>query len=619
MDRSYPGARPREARRPGGAAKSEARRRRLDRWLVAVATLIAVGLVASFWFITDVPAALGWSAQVLLLCLVITAGAGRVLLGPSPRAAERAGSGRIWDLLAGWPVVALAAIVPYLRSLGAGFLSDDFGLYYGASHATSVGHVLSTQALPGFLRPMAILLWWVGAKLWGGAPAGYHAMSLLLHATNAVLVCLLGRRWIGSAYGGFLAGLLFALHPLHVEAVVWASCSPDLLCTCFCLLSLLGAEVALTAATRRRCVAAMAAGCAAFWLALMSKEAALALPGVVFLLALLRDDSGRWPFRTPKRLSGFQQQALRATALTAPYVLLIVGYLAWRLASLGSLGGYQVRLNLWNTLFPSAPLRHLAVFFFPVNRMLVGALHQPWLYYAMALAMVAGLHWWLRHLSYLPGKRLVLWVGFLFVTAVPVWAFPTATPDLQHSRFSYLPTIGLAWLFGDLCAGKGANWRRSGGFALATLVLAGALTAWYVSPWIAAHRQAEKITAAATKLLGRLEHRQEHFILYVQGMPNSYLGAQLFANCLPQAVSLGLGREAPVRAITEGGEVSGAIVALSTLLPGEYLAAWQNRSGEFAVLRSGGSQPTHSPADDGREPKSVRQERTGAPSKEAPP
>jgi len=562
--------------RRDATAKAALRKQRADRWLVAAATLLTLALVASFWFVTYVPAALGWSAQVLLLCLVVAAGAGRALLGQSVRAEETGGESEArWKrALLTWPVVALAAILPYLHSLNVGFLSDDFGLYYGASHATSAAHALSANALPGFLRPVAILLWWAGAKMWGGAPMGYHAANLLLHAGNAVLVYLLGKRWIGSSYAGFLAGMLFALHPLHVEPVVWICCNADLLCTFFCLLSLLGVEVALTGATTAwRRAAALAGSSVAFALALMSKEAALALPGVVFILLMVRGEVRRWQ---------------RTAAVMAPYVLLVVGYLAWRLLTLGSLGGYRVHLNLWNTVFPSAPLRHFAAFLFPVNRMLVATLTGPWLLYAMALVMVIGLHWWVRGLVWLPTKRLALWAGFLLVMAVPVWALPAATADLQHSRFAYLPTIGLAWLFGDLCTGRGATWRRSGAVALTALLVAGSLTAWYVVPWRVAHAKAEQVIEAGTGLLQQLEREQPSAVLYVQGLSGEYRGAQVMTNCLPQAVRLRLGRPAALRVVSTGGDVTPEVFALSTLMPNEYLAAWQDESGSFTLLRRGG-------------------------------
>lgn len=237
-------ARARARVREEAALKVETRRRRADRRLATIAVFLTLTLFAAFWLIVYVPAPLAWSQQVLALCLVVAAGAGRALLGGEPRAEETQDGGHgWWHRLIGWPVVAVAALLPYLHSLTVGFLSDDFGFYHAAAGAGNALEAFFTNAQRGMLRPLSILLWWAGTKAWHGIPLGYHAANMFLHTGSAVLVYTLGKRWIGSAYGGFAAGMLFALHPLHVEPVVWSACNTDLLCTFFSLLALLGADL----------------------------------------------------------------------------------------------------------------------------------------------------------------------------------------------------------------------------------------------------------------------------------------------------------------------------------------------------------------------------------------
>ncbi len=567
--------------RQEAALKSEARRRRRDRRLAAAAVFLTFALFAAFWLFLYVPTALAWSQGVLALCLVVAAGAARALLGAEPRAEEAKETARSWRRrLIGWPVVALAALLPYLHSLTVGFLSDDFGLYYGASHVATMRHAFSTNALPGFLRPLSILLWWGGAKVWAGHPIGYHAANLLLHAGSAALVYALGKRWTGSAYGAFAAGMLFAVHPLHVETVVWAACNADLLSTFFALLALLGADAAFTSEGGWRRAAALAGSSAAFGLALMGKESALALPGVVFLFALFRRPAGRAPGETARAIR-------RAVGFTLPYAAVLAGYLIWRYLSIGSMGGYRALVGPWNLLFPTAPLRHLASFLFPLNRALVGTTGGMFVLYAVALIMAAWAIWLMLGLRVVPGGRLALWLGFFVLMSVPVWILPAGTMDLEHSRFTYLPTIGLVWLFGDICAGRGIGWKRSGAVLLATLVAAGTLTVWYVTPWRAAHRQVERIVDQGAGLVNELESRQPGVVLYVQGLPSKHLGAQVMRNCLAQAIALKLGKSVSVRTVAPGGDVPPEVFALSTLTSNEYLAAWSEDAGVFKILRRG--------------------------------
>jgi protein O-mannosyl-transferase len=74
---------------------------------------------------------------------------------------------------------------------------------------------------------------WIEHLLWGDAPLGYHLLNVLLHATAACLLVLVLRRL--AVPGAFLAGLVFALHPVCVETVAWVSEEKNTLSTVFYL------------------------------------------------------------------------------------------------------------------------------------------------------------------------------------------------------------------------------------------------------------------------------------------------------------------------------------------------------------------------------------------------
>lgn len=120
------------------------------------------------------------------------------------------------------------------------------------------------------------------ARAWkGGAgfdPAFFHAANVLVHAANAILVFLILELLLARAgppeerrrsLGALAGALLFAVHPLQVEPVAWATGMKDLLAG---FLSLL----ALREHLRGRAVSAFAA----FALALLAKPSAVALPFV---------------------------------------------------------------------------------------------------------------------------------------------------------------------------------------------------------------------------------------------------------------------------------------------------------------------------------------------------
>src|SRR6185436_16880949 len=68
-------------------------------------------------------------------------------------------------------------------------------------------------------RPFAVLTYAAQFALHGVRPAGYHVVNVLLHALASVLLLLLVRAILDDARVAFAAALLFAVHPIHTEAV----------------------------------------------------------------------------------------------------------------------------------------------------------------------------------------------------------------------------------------------------------------------------------------------------------------------------------------------------------------------------------------------------------------
>src|SRR3989339_632696 len=64
-------------------------------------------------------------------------------------------------------------------------------------------------------------------------PFVYHATNLVLHCAGTALALLFVFLLTGSVGAGFIAGLLFGLHPTHVESVAWIAERKDVLCAFF--------------------------------------------------------------------------------------------------------------------------------------------------------------------------------------------------------------------------------------------------------------------------------------------------------------------------------------------------------------------------------------------------
>ncbi|MCC7509884.1 MAG: hypothetical protein IT464_10950 [Planctomycetes bacterium] len=207
-------------------------------------------------------------------------------------------------------VIAGAAFGAYAGSLDHGFTNwDDNWLITENRHIRALSWenvqrmfnpMAPREELGNEYLPLRDLSYAVNYALDGYQPRGYHATNLLLHIFNALLVMLVawrltGRRWIGG-----VAGLLFALHPVHVESVAWLSSRKDLLATLFMLGSanlylasrlgrghLMPSE-SFVARVRQSKRLAYSLSVLLFVFALMSKMTAVVLPALLLLFELFR-------------------------------------------------------------------------------------------------------------------------------------------------------------------------------------------------------------------------------------------------------------------------------------------------------------------------------------------
>ena len=159
--------------------------------------------------------------------------------------------------------VALITLILYLPALRNEFVNWDDNVYVLENlHIRSFDIGLLKWAFLNFHASNWHPLTWISHALdyavWGLDPLGYHLTSIIIHAVNTALVVLLicrlfeiaKERSAQNAPISFLSdravliaagvtGLLFGIHPVHVESVAWVSDRKDLLCALFFLLSVL--------------------------------------------------------------------------------------------------------------------------------------------------------------------------------------------------------------------------------------------------------------------------------------------------------------------------------------------------------------------------------------------
>jgi len=212
--------------------------------------------------------------------------------------------------------ITLITLVIYLPALQNGFVGSwDDGLYILDN---TYIHSLRWEFFRWAFTDTSVALYWhpltwishaADYALWGPNPFGHHLTSIVLHALNTGIVVWLTIRLLDVAnedrakdgramtadrrallMTAGITGILFGLHPLHVESVAWIAMRKDLLYSLFYLLSILSylryARDPGTAETQRAFYleGRYWASLLLFILALCSKPMAVTLPAVLLLL-----------------------------------------------------------------------------------------------------------------------------------------------------------------------------------------------------------------------------------------------------------------------------------------------------------------------------------------------
>jgi hypothetical protein len=198
-------------------------------------------------------------------------------------AASRPARERVAGVVALVTMTALA----YLPAMRGGFIwDDDF-------HVTQNRLLRTWDGLRAiWLEPGAMLQYyplthttlWLEWRLWELAPAGYHAVNVVLHAANASLLWLVLSHL--AVPGAWVAAAVFALHPVHAESVAWITEIKNVQSGLFYLLAglaYLHHALPVRGEASRRGLYFLALGCYAC--AILSKTVTCTLP-VTLLLCL---------------------------------------------------------------------------------------------------------------------------------------------------------------------------------------------------------------------------------------------------------------------------------------------------------------------------------------------
>ncbi len=360
--------------------------------------------------------------------------------------------------------LVLCAALPYVNTLLNDFLLtyDDGTQILKNPYVHSFRHLreifgthvwsyLGANSVTNYYRPVMTLGYLLCYEIFGPAAYGFHLVNLILHIAVVAILFLVTLRMTSDRIVALGSAVLFALHPIHTEAVAWISAVTDLEVTFFSLVTFwffLG--IARPGGKCSELSKVAMAG--SYVLALLSKEQALALP----LLAATYEHFYRDDLAETTR----RQKLARYGVLG----LLAVAYILFRIRFLGGFAPALQRPRLsWSGAFLSAialtgqylwkllwPVHLSAYYVFPDD---LGKL-LPWMiggFAALILCSVLFAEMWKRN-------RLASF-GFvwLFATLAPVLNGRWMARNVFAERYLYLSSVGFCWL---VAWGWRGLWRR---------------------------------------------------------------------------------------------------------------------------------------------------------------
>lgn len=362
-------------------------------------------------------------------------------------------------------------------ALGALLLCAVFAAYWPALHGAMVWdddrHITAAalQGWDGLWRiwfslgatqqyyPVLHSAFWMEHRLWGDLTAGYHAVNAVLHASSALLLVLFCQRL--QIRGAWIAGFLFALHPVNVESVAWISEQKNTLSLFFALASaLLWLRYDEHRARRDWWLALLV-----FVLALGSKSITATLPCILLVVVFWKRGAVSWT---------------RDVLPLLPWIILGIT------AGLGTAWVERTFIGAAGADFTLSPLQrvlvsgrivwhYLATYVWPSPLIFTyprwtidPASPRAWLSPTMVLLLTTVL-WRIRGWSRAPLAAWLIFVGALF----PALGFVNVYPfryAFVADHFQYHASIALAVL-----AAGGASWwlERAASVSIARLAAVG--------------------------------------------------------------------------------------------------------------------------------------------------
>jgi tetratricopeptide (TPR) repeat protein len=303
-----------------------------------------------------------------------------------------------------------------------------------------------TALVSGFYRPINLLWLRINHALFGLNPAWWHLSTLACHVLTTYLVFAVASKLLGDRKTAFVAGILFGLHPVHVENVAWLAAINDMLMSLLLLMSFLAFLKYYSWRSKPWLVFSLGL----FALALLTKETAGMFPFLIFTYGALLGSGGRG------KTAALGTAVTQGVRESIAYFGVVGGYLAVRSLALRAVPSASSIPISWTTMMLTWPsvlwfdIKHLAL---PIHSSEFYALVYVTSlsfkgFVAPLLLVVACTLGAALSIRRSPHSRVgwfaLLWVILPLLPSLYLRAI--AAGDFVHDRFLYLPSVGFVIL-----------------------------------------------------------------------------------------------------------------------------------------------------------------------------
>ncbi len=344
-------------------------------------------------------------------------------------------------------IIVAAAILPYVHSLPYPFVNwDDYVLITGNEYIKELSWenvgAMFTPGVVGAYQPLRNLSYAIDHLIWGMNPFGFRLTNLALYALTCILVFFLIDGFLKNRRLSLFGALLFALHPVHVEAVTWLSARKEVLSGLFYVLGFMAYVKSVSGGRAKLRYYSLSIGL--FMLGALSKPTTVSFPVILFLFDFCFVTGGKWRAALG-RLRWHAPFWLVAIALTA--VTVAISARNEVLKSFHGGGFFENLLNAAIAFPKSIVLLILPIQLSPryINyQYSLSSLFQlePLVALAcLALFIVLARDFWKR------SQVLFFSLAWIAVTLLPV-ANLVPVSTLIADRYLYIPSVGFCLLVG---------------------------------------------------------------------------------------------------------------------------------------------------------------------------